>query len=245
MDIQECLVETGLTGQEAALYLALCRQGQLTGYEAAKVCGISRSNAYHALSALVEKGGAYRVEGEPAAYVPVPPVEYVMNCRRRMEGILSRLERELPAAREPSAPFLTIQGRERVLEKMLGLIQGTRLRIYLSMAAAELALLIPELEAAAARGVKVVAVSDAPALPSAFIVYQRPKRAGLVRLIADSQHVLTGEMGPEAAMCVYSRNPALVQLIKDSLTDEMALAGRDGGAPEERRGAGMDTGRPS
>jgi sugar-specific transcriptional regulator TrmB len=53
MDLLGCLAKTGLTGQEAALYLALCREGELTGYEGAKVAGVSRSNAYLALSSLV------------------------------------------------------------------------------------------------------------------------------------------------------------------------------------------------
>jgi HTH-type transcriptional regulator, sugar sensing transcriptional regulator len=224
MDLQECLVETGLTGQESALYVALCREGQLTGYEAAKVSGISRSNAYHALSALVEKGAAYRIEGDPASYAPVPPKDYARNVKRRMDGVLSRLEEALPEAREPSAPFLSVQGRGRIIEKMRNMIDDTRLRIYLSMAAEELGIVRGELEAAYDRGVKVVVITDG-SLPRGARGYERKKRPGQVRLISDTEHVLTGEIGVEGGSCVYSRNPALIRLIKDSLTDEMELAG--------------------
>lgn len=47
----------GFTQQESLLYVTLLRHGAMTGYEAAKAAGISRSNAYAALSSLVEKGG--------------------------------------------------------------------------------------------------------------------------------------------------------------------------------------------
>jgi hypothetical protein len=44
-----------------------------------------------------------------------------------------------------------------------------------------------------------------------------------VRLITDSIRVLTGEIAPDRAECVLSENARLVELIKDSLTDEMKL----------------------
>ena len=59
MVIAEKLQAFGLTRQEAAIYLCLCRNGTLTGYEAAKLTGISRSNVYNALAGLTEKGAAY------------------------------------------------------------------------------------------------------------------------------------------------------------------------------------------
>ena len=56
MEIVERLMHFNLTRQEATLYLLLVKAGRLTGYEAAKQTGISRSNTYTALAGLVEKG---------------------------------------------------------------------------------------------------------------------------------------------------------------------------------------------
>ena len=56
MDIIEKLTYFNLTRQEATLYLTLLAEGRLTGYEATKLTGISRSNTYTALAGLVEKG---------------------------------------------------------------------------------------------------------------------------------------------------------------------------------------------
>ena len=49
MDNVELLMSFGLTRQEARVYVLLLGEGALSGYEAAKRLGISRSNAYAAL----------------------------------------------------------------------------------------------------------------------------------------------------------------------------------------------------
>ena len=59
MDNVELLMSFGLTRQEARVYVLLLGEGALSGYEAAKRLGISRSNAYAALAGLVDKGGLY------------------------------------------------------------------------------------------------------------------------------------------------------------------------------------------
>ena len=46
MEHIDALTQYGLTRQEANLYLLLLSEGSLTGYEASKQTGISRSNTY-------------------------------------------------------------------------------------------------------------------------------------------------------------------------------------------------------
>ena len=52
---KEHLMKFDLTRQEAAVYESLLENGKLTGYEAAKLTGISRSNVYVALASLCER----------------------------------------------------------------------------------------------------------------------------------------------------------------------------------------------
>ena len=56
--IIEQLILFGLSRQEAAIYLCLLQNEELTGYEVAKLTGISRSNVYNGLASLVEHGAA-------------------------------------------------------------------------------------------------------------------------------------------------------------------------------------------
>ena len=56
--LTEKLVQFGLTRQEATIYMCLLRSKDLSGYEVSKLTGISRSNVYSALAALVDEGAA-------------------------------------------------------------------------------------------------------------------------------------------------------------------------------------------
>ena len=87
----EYLMHFGLSRQEALIYEQLLARGKQTGYEIARDTGISRSNAYTSLAALVEKGAAYLVEENAKKYIPVCPEEFCGNrirgWRRRRSGL--------------------------------------------------------------------------------------------------------------------------------------------------------------
>ena len=77
----EYLMHFGMSRQEATVYLRLIEAGKQTGYEIARDTGISRSNVYASLAALVEKGAAYLVEEDAKRYIPVH-VQNSQNGRR-------------------------------------------------------------------------------------------------------------------------------------------------------------------
>lgn len=223
MTLIDSLVTIGFTGQEATLYLALLERGDLTGYEAARAAGVAKSNAYLSLASLVGKGGAFVVEGEPKRYSSVPALELVSSARRRIEEGLAFLEQNAPVRGEPRSGFVTVSGRARVVDVIKNLVESASKRIYLSMAPEDLAPIRAEIEAARDRGIKVVVVSGPPFAMDRVKVYLGRRRPGRVRLIVDSVRVLTGEIAPDGGECVLSENARLVELIKDSLTDEMKL----------------------
>ena len=81
----EYLMHFGMSRQEATVYLRLTEAGKQTGYEIARDTGISRSNVYASLAALVEKGAAYLIEEDAKRYIPVHVQEFCGNRIRRME----------------------------------------------------------------------------------------------------------------------------------------------------------------
>lgn len=218
-----------LTGQEALVLEALLAHGDMSGYEVAKQVGISRSNAYHALASLTEKGFAYRSEGEASAYSALPPEDIAAIVRSRLETTVAIFLATAPARRTPPSPFLTVSGHDAIVERIVLMVDGARDRVYASMAREELELAGAALERASKRGIKVVIIGPkGPEIPGAKH-YTRRKERGRLRLIADGALVLTGELTAAGGCCVYSANPQLVALIKDSLTDEMALSKAAGG----------------
>lgn len=223
MDLHECLVETGLTRLESQLYLLLSSEGVMTGYEAAKLTGISRSNTYMGLAGLTEKGGAVCIDGDVRRYAAVPPDEYCSNKRRHHEEVLRTILDLMPSIRPVTEPFMTIKGRTHILDKMLNLIREAQLRIYLALAADEVQLVLPELERLRDSGRKVVLITAPPMKIPGITIYHAAKKPGQIRMIVDSSVVLTGEINGTEGSCLFSRHEALVTLFKESMINEIQL----------------------
>jgi HTH-type transcriptional regulator, sugar sensing transcriptional regulator len=224
MDIIDCLGKVGFTKHESILYIALCREGELTGYEAAKLSGIPRSNAYLALSGLVEKGGAYKIESEAMKYIAVPAKELVYNLRSQINEVFDFIEKNIPAKDSPKDPYITIEGKQHIINKMKYVISEAKERVYLSMSPGEIEYVKSEVLEARNRGLKVVVISSPGFELDNVLMYHNDKQPGQIRLIADSAYVMTGEIGDESnPACLYSKNKNLIQLIKDSLTNEIKL----------------------
>jgi len=225
MDLIEALINTGLTKSESELYVALNREGMLTGYEAAKITGISRANAYQSLAALVEKGGAFIIEGNVQKYMAVPPDEYCENVLRKMKDVASAVISQCPRKRISPEPYITVSGTKHIINKMKNIINEAKERVYISISETESAYVHAELDSAVKKGLKVVAIASGNFNLEGAVIYKINKTPGQVRLIADSSTVLTGTIkGCADDTCLYSKNKPLVELIKDSLKNEILLA---------------------
>lgn len=225
MTLIECLMKTGLTRHESELYVALCREGEMNGYEAAKATGIPRANAYQALASLADKGGAYIIEGPVLRYAAVPVEEYCANVLAHMNNILEHIKRECPRGKPQHEPYITITGFRHIVDKMKNMIRQAKERVYVSLSEKEIAYVRDELMDAIERGLKVVAITSSGVELEGATLYTIQKKPGPIRIIVDSTQVLTGEIsGLEEDSCLYSRNRPLVELIKDSLKNEILLS---------------------
>ncbi len=224
MDTAEQLTHFGLTKQEATIYRTLLCEGKLTGYEAAKLTGISRSNTYTALAGLVEKGAAYLIEGTATRYTPVPLEEFCNNKIHQLQDFKSDLLKNALAPCKEVDGYITVKGEKHILRKMKNMLTDAKQRVYLSIAKETADTLLPELQDGVLRDLKIVVITNAPfELPGA-IVYHAEKAQNQIRLITDSASVLTGDISEgENATCLYSQKKNLVDLFKESLKNEIKL----------------------
>ena len=225
MELIEGLTHFNLTKQEATLYVLLLKEGYLTGYEAAKQTGISRSNTYTALAGLVEKGAAYVLEeGKVTRYTPVAPEEFCTNKIDRLQEIKQKVLSQLPVLKSDAEGYITIKGELEIINKLKNTVRQAEARIYVSANKRVMELLKSELVDALNRGLKVVIISDKQfTLPQA-ICYGTEKQNEQIRLIADSQTVVTGDLEDEEnSTCLYSCKRNLVDLFKDALKNEIKL----------------------
>lgn len=231
MDVVEMLMQFNLTRQEALIYLKLLSDGDLNGYEVAKITGISRSNAYTSLASLVERGGAYIIEGPTTRYTPVPIEEFCDNKIRRLQETKHELIKSLPLQRNESEGYITIKGTSQILHKMRNMILEAKERVYVSVSDQILQCILPEIKNAIDRVIKMVIITNVPFDLAGATVYLTEKSEQQIRLIVDSTNVLTGDIdNGEYSTCLYSKKKNLVDLLKDSLKNEIKLieiAGKD------------------
>lgn len=224
MDTPAMLTAFGLTQQEAKLYISLHGHGSATGYEIARLTGISRSNAYAGLASLVDKGAANVIDGKPQLFRAVPVAEFCANRIRNLSEFGQALERELVLVDEEDCPYLTIRGSRNIADKVKTIIAATKTRIYLAMPGHLLRGFIPMLEELAGRGVKVVAVSNGRVRIPGGVVHQSLHLPDSIRVIGDSAMTLTGELdGSDECTCLYSVKKNLVNLIRDSIKNEIRV----------------------
>lgn len=218
MDLITALKKIGFTQQEAVIYIELCHHHEMTGYEAAKQSGISRSNAYAALSSLVDKGYAYVVEEQSAKYTPVPKDELMINARRDFESNMRIIDEKLNFTTLNQEPYVTIKGEKHVVDKLKNIITQAELRLYVSGDDEVIKAVEKELRHAADRGLKVVVLSQNPVKDMTHQHYFSDGGSSL-KLIADTKEVLAGTLDQS----LYSKNGTLVQLIREAFINEITL----------------------
>lgn len=221
--VTDYLMDFGLSRQEALIYARLVSGGKQTGYEIAKDTGISRSNTYMALAALVEKGAAYLVEESAKKYIPVQPDEFCGNHIRKLKEEKQWLTDNLPDCTDSCKGYITIDGEKNIRDKIINLIETAEERVYLSCSGNCLEQFRSYLEDAASSR-KIVLITDVDFKLDGIVVYMTEPRGNQIGLISDSKYVLSGEYGKNSQNnCLYSERKNFVTLFKTALANEIAL----------------------
>lgn len=222
----------GLTRQEAVIYLCLFRNGELTGYEAAKLTNISRSNVYNALAGLLGKGAAYLLEGNTSKYIAVGAEEFCGNQIALLEEEKAYLIRNMPKAADIPEGYITIEGFRHIIDRIKHMLKTAEKRVYLSASCEFIEKLKEEFQRLHENGIKVVLITEK--VPERIqsgttLIYIKgeegaEERKNQVRLIIDSAYVLTGELtGNSTDTCLYCAQKNFVTVFKEALRNEIKL----------------------
>ena len=226
----EKLMLFGLTRQEAVIYLCLLQKHELTGYEAAKQTGISRSNVYNALAGLVEQGAAYVAAGSTSKYVAVSVAEFCENHIHRMEQTKEFLIQNMPETQTTGEGYVTVAGARHIRDKIYHMLKSATLRVYLSAPEEMLTEFAPELQKLAEKKIKVVILAEKLPEGLSNVLFYRTEKEDAVpernqfKLIIDSAYVLTGDSGgAESDTCLYSDQKNFVNVFKEAMHNEIKL----------------------
>lgn len=217
------LIDFGLTRQEAVIYECLLIHGDLSGYEVSKETGISRSNVYASLSTLVEKGCAYLVEGESTKYTPVQIKTFTQNRLLELQKKSDFLIKNAPKQHNFSEGYITILGARNISNKIREMLKNTSMRLYIMAPKEILDEFEEQINKLIKDGKKIVILSNGFSVDNAT-VYETEVESGQLRLITDSNYVLTGNYsGDEHDTCLYSGQTNLVELLKESLKNKITI----------------------
>ena len=228
-DVIERLIHFNLTRQEAVVYTCLWENGTLTGYEASKLTGISRSNVYGALNGLVDKGAAVITESNTTLYSAISPEEFLNNKLRHLEEEKQFLIENMPQTAPKEEGYLTIRGYANIKDKIRYMIEHCDMRLYLAAGGSIIKEFEELLIEAEEKGLKIVIMSDRDYSHLATKFYQDEPERGQIRLITDSTYVLTGELqGKSSDTCLYSGQKNLVTIMKEALRNKIRLLEMEG-----------------
>jgi sugar-specific transcriptional regulator TrmB len=234
-DTLERLVELGFSEYEAKAYVALLKENPATGYQVSKVSSVPRSMIYEVLGKLTARGAAMALrKEEKTQYAPIPPKEFLNQAQREHEELITALRDDLDGLGKTSdlAYVWNIEGYDNVMAKAREMVRDARERVYMAVLPSTFPSLKPALEAAVARGVRVVVYSSRSLDLSggrvvvASMSEEHLKRAeglGLV-LVVDGDEVLVGErLTASRARSSWTRSPLFVLIAEHHLRTDLYL----------------------
>lgn len=154
----DALISYGLNEYEAKAYLALLQYGPAVAGDISRRSGIPRPRVYDTLQRLIDASLVSESGGTPKSYAPLPLEEFLRNMstefRRRQELLRANLVNI--QAEDCKAGVFHIHDEIPISRQIEDLISSAHSSIFVSVHAADLNLVAPALEQAAARGIPVV-----------------------------------------------------------------------------------------
>ena len=231
------LQRLGFSEYEASAYISLLRASPATAYEISKRCSLPRANTYGALEGLAKKGAVQPISENPARYVPVDPARLLRSISNDVSSTCSRLEQSLDKLGDDDSPDVvwSIEGQERIREKIDELIDGAREHIWIKASTDILREHAGRMKEAAARGVQLIFVVfgedvEFLRLGARSKIYMHEGngfRVGgadnLFTLAIDYRVALTANLG-ETLTGAYTTNSAVVRMAETLIRHDIYMA---------------------
>lgn len=229
------LVELGFSEYEAKAYIALLRKSPVTGYELSKLSGVPRSMIYEVLGKLTSRGAALKLRIEEGTkYAPVPAEEFIDQMEHEFMSLTASLKEDLPSLASASdlEYVWNVEGDENIMARAREMIDRAQESVYLALLPTTFPPLQPNLEAAVARGVRVVlyTTGDLNLSGGRVIVAHTSEKTlrqarGLGLILAiDGAEVLVGEwLTATHARASWTSSPLLVFIAEHHLRTDLYL----------------------
>ena len=226
--------QLGLNTYEAKVYIALLGKHPATGYEVSKSSSVPQARAYDTLKALESKNMVVSMGGKPTTYLPVPPEELLDRIEKTYQSTINELRAELPNySVESIEPVHNLRGEAAIFNHARQMIENARETIMLEMWSDDQKFLEPALRDANDRGVKIAVVGYNNVSYDFCTVYEHDLADDIedtlggrwILLTVDATEGLVGThpVGQNEPHALWTRNPALVLVIKELVVHDIFL----------------------
>ncbi|QIK69691.1 TrmB family transcriptional regulator [Erysipelothrix sp. HDW6C] len=215
----EQLKAIGLTEIEAKCYLALYETPNQTGYEVAKTIGVSRSNVYASLASLHKKGCCVVTEGKTTTYTAVSIDDVLEKLSQEFKQSARALKRQLRRRKRDTFNFFTTTGDDAIQMVIQRSIAHANASVIADVWPQDLPIILPYLEEAQERGVKVVLITFNPITTTLHnVVVDTKGRAAKAlsdfSILCDYEKAIVGSLDESVvASAVETRHPAIVKKV--------------------------------
>lgn len=253
-EIVEKLKDIGLNSYEAKVYIALLKKYPATGYEISKIADIPQARAYDTLKALETQHIVISSGDKPVTYSPIKPKELTKRYKRKVDSTIDFLEKKLPDVKENySEPILTIDGRAKIINKVIEIIKNAKKNIFLEIWSQDFKFIESYLLDAYNRGldIKIVGYDNFNSnfgtvfKNDSIRITEHYTGERFIFMTADNEEGIFGKIEPkkhENADAVWSKNHEIVFLIKSFIARDMYLIDIENHFPEQLKyfyGAGL------
>ncbi len=228
------LVDLGLTALESQTYAYLSENSPATGYRVAKAIGRPTANTYKAIQSLQDKGAVITEDSTNRLCRAVPMDEFLDGLERRFSHLKKEARKEL--AKLKPAPederFYYLQTPDQVFERLRRMLQKCEQIALFDLFPMTLDQIKGEIEAAAARGIRVAVKVYRPCNVGGAQVVTAPKGQETIKrwpgqwangVVDGREHMLAflSRDGARVLQAVWSTNTYTSWIYHSSLMFEL------------------------
>ncbi len=243
-DSLKSLTAIGFSEYEAKAYGALLVESPANGYQISKLSGVPRAKIYECLERLAMRGAVVRVDSpdpEARLYAPTDPNELIRDMEKNLGSALERARESLNKLKsDPSVVEVLwrVTSQRDLVAKGRTLTGEARRTLHVALWDEEFDSLLPDLERAAERGLKMALVlygkhAGLQRLQDygvGAILHGRVKRQAIpvmgrqFALVSDGERCITGSIFEDDKVeGVFTMNKGLVTNAVDLVNHEIYL----------------------
>ena len=230
------LNKIGLTDSESKVYLALLKNGSLSGYEASKVSTVPRSKVYNVLEGLINKGFiVFSEHGNGNAYSAIPIEEISKNLKHEMEDTLDKIEEQLKEydTKVDLEYIWHIKEYKNVFDKCRNIIKNTKKELYLQIWEEDIEQIIDDLKELESKGINLGVIYYSSSEDSKVdlksyyrhgLAQEKYEEMGgrWITVVSDSREVIFGQIiNKNSVEVIWTESKPMIFMAKEYVKHDM------------------------